>query len=418
MNNSFFKKHLVFRKALLITFISTCFLSACVTPGSRGGLGGIGPQLSSIIEKKGEVDYQADRPRLDIIIPTFDPGLPEGVDYVKDGVWPELRRAEANRFALILKDELEKTNQFGAIRVTPSKDATGDLYILGSIDESDGRDVEVDIELFDISGNRWFSKSFDHEVEETFYDVYRNNGKDPYRPLFTEIAEYIVKKMKRFSSVELLNLKNLTDLRFAASFSDDAFKEYLSFDGQHVELIGMPSKNDPMLIRTKAIRVRDQLFVDHLQDEYEIFNDNMSSSYSMWQRESMLESIAASEARSKAAGQAILGILAVGVAIASVASGSGSGYNRDAGKDLLAITGAVGGAVLIKESFKTSAEAKVHRDALDELGRSIDLEVAPQVVEFEKKTVELTGDINEQFAQWRSFLKKIYHQEATPEVQL
>jgi hypothetical protein len=37
------------------------------------------------------------------------------------------------------------------------------------------------------------------------------------------------------------------------------------------------------------------------------------------------------------------------------------------------------------------------------------------VIEFEKKTVELTGTAKEQFAQWRAFLKQIYAQEATPD---
>ena len=73
---------------------------------------------------------------------------------------------------------------------------------------------------------------------------------------------------------------------------------------------------------------------------------------------------------------------------------------------------------MLKKSFQTSEEAKVYRDALSELGQSIDLEIAPQVIEFEKKTVELTGDAAEQFAQWRNFLKLIYQAQATPEVRL
>lgn len=418
MSNIFLNKNKCFKKALLVFMMSTFFLSACVIPGSRGNFGGVGPKLSSEVDENGIVTYSDNKPRLDIIIPTFNPGLSKNVDYVKDGVWPELRRAEANRFALILKEELIKTNRFGAIRVTPNQDATGDIYILGSIEESDGRTVEINLELYDISGDRWFSKDFDHEVDEAFYDGYRNSGKDPYIPVFAEAAEYIVDKLDGFSAIELNTLKSLTDLRFAASFSDDAFKEYLKIDGEHVELLGLPSKDDPMLIRTKAIRVRDQLFVDHLQDEYELFNSSMNDSYSIWQKESMLESIAAGEARNKAVGQAVLGVLAVGLSIASLVSGSSSKGNLGSGKDLVAIAGAVGGAVLINESFKTSAEAKIHRDALEELGRSIDLEVAPQVVAFEQKTVKLTGDASQQFSQWRAFLKKMYLQEETPEAQL
>ena len=60
----------------------------------------------------------------------------------------------------------------------------------------------------------------------------------------------------------------------------------------------------------------------------------------------------------------------------------------------------------------------MHRDALEELGQSIDSDLAPQVVAFEEKSLELTGSVKEQFAQWRTFLKKMYLEEQTPEVKL
>jgi len=83
-----------------------------------------------------------------------------------------------------------------------------------------------------------------------------------------------------------------------------------------------------------------------------------------------------------------------------------------------AIVGGVVGAKLLTDSFQTSEEAKVHRDALEELGQSIDIDLAPRVIAFQKETVELTGTAKEQFAQWREFLQKIFEQEKTPQVQL
>ena len=83
-----------------------------------------------------------------------------------------------------------------------------------------------------------------------------------------------------------------------------------------------------------------------------------------------------------------------------------------------AVVGGVVGAKLLTDSFRTSEEAKVHRDALEELGQSIDIDLAPRVVAFEKETVKLTGTAAEQFAQWREFLQKIFEQEKTPQVQL
>jgi len=73
---------------------------------------------------------------------------------------------------------------------------------------------------------------------------------------------------------------------------------------------------------------------------------------------------------------------------------------------------------LIEKSFQTSEEAKVHREALNELGQSLNVELEPKVVEFDQKTVELTGTAKEQFAQWRTFLQQVYAAEATPDTQL
>jgi hypothetical protein len=52
------------------------------------------------------------------------------------------------------------------------------------------------------------------------------------------------------------------------------------------------------------------------------------------------------------------------------------------------------------------------------MGGSINLEFSPQVVEFENETVELTGNAEQQFSQWRLFLQSIFEQESTPDVML
>ena len=73
---------------------------------------------------------------------------------------------------------------------------------------------------------------------------------------------------------------------------------------------------------------------------------------------------------------------------------------------------------MLSSSFKSREEANLHKDAIEELGESINLDLAPQVVSFEEETVELTGNIQEQFTQWREFLKRIYEQEVTPGMML
>lgn len=410
-------------------------LSGCVT---NSGSSSIGPRLSSFFG--GTVDARVDesKPKLDVIVSVFDPGIPEDPGASQDpgtseesggsqgsevpneqAIWPDLRRAEANRFAYKLKLALEETGAFGAVRVTPDRTATGDLYIAGTIRESDGEDVKIGIKVFDISGRQWIDTSFSHSVEDAFHNDIRNKGKDPYDPVFEKAATTIAALLHEHTADELVGLTRLTDLRFGASFSEQAFNQHLVLDEGRFKLTSFPSDDDPMLVRTRAIRVRDQLFVDGLQDNYRSFNEQMTASYLVWQKQSMLELQAAREARLEAAGEALLGILAIGLAVvagASAADASSPSESR------VLMTGSVAagiiGASLLQGSFQTSKEVAIHRDALKELGQSIDIELAPRVIEMEKETVKLTGSAKEQFAQWRKFLQMIYAKESTPNVQL
>ncbi len=413
---------MLFKKIITIFVILTFFLSGCATHNRTTST--VGPLPSSSYSKsysKAVKNQPATPgPLLEVIIPVFDPGLPEDMseEDAKD-VWPELRRAEANRFALKMKEALEATGKFGAVRVTPDGSATGDLYILGRIEASNGKEAAMEIEVVDISGKRWLEKSFEHEVSPDFHRDQRNKGIDPYDPLFEKAAAKIVEELSDHSLQELSDLQYIADLRFGTNFSEETFMPYMETRGNIFSLVSKPSDNDPMLVRVRAIRVRDQLFIDSLQDNYASFSDQMNESYLMWQEESLFETQAARAAKRKSTGQAIGGALLIGLAVLSGVAGSNSNSTgASAAGTAGAILGGLAGASLLSKSFKTSEEAKVHRDALNELGQSIDMELSPRVIAFEKQSVELTGDAGEQFAQWREFLKKIYAEEQTPDVQL
>jgi hypothetical protein len=134
----------------------------------------------------------------------------------------------------------------------------------------------------------------------------------------------------------------------------------------------------------------------------------------MWQKQSLLETEAERAAGRKAMGQAIGGVLLVGLAVLSAVAGSRSNSTGGSAAGATgAILGGMAGASMISGSFKTSEEAKIHREALGELGQSVDMALAPQVIAFEKESVELTGNAKEQFMQWRTFLQKIYAEEMT-----
>lgn len=410
---------MIVKKLIAVFMIYIFLLSGCAS-NSRTASTRVGPPLSSSYSEPEKTEVVTNTSKLEVIIPVFDPGLPEDPDdYEDENIWPELRRAEANRFAYKLKEKLEATGRFGAVRVTPDATATGDLYVIGRIEKSNGEEVEIELEVIDISGKIWLDDSFEYEVSEAFHKDQRNEGLDPYDPLFTEAAAEIVEELRKHDREELKELQYLADLRFGANFSEKSFKRYMKVNGGKFTLVSKPSDDDPMLQRIRAIRVRDQLFIDGLQDNYASFSEQMNDSYLMWQEQSLLEVQAERAASRKVLGQRVGGALLIGLAVLSAVAGSNSNsVGGSAAGATGAILGGVAGASVLSDSFKTSEEAKVHRESLNELGQSVDMALAPQVIAFEKESVELTGDAKEQFKQWRAFLQKIYAEEMTPDVQI
>ena len=398
----------------------------------------VGPALSKTIEKAEQAQKQAtDAPTrtLDIVVPAFDAGLTS----TKDGdapVWPELRRAEANLFAIELKNALERTEKFGAVRVTPDRSATAAIYVMGRIAESKGHSVEIDLAVADISGRDlvhekggfgfgkrkpkmhdiFKTKSFSLDVDEKFFKNLRHKNQQPYQPLFDEAAAFVVDLLKTNDDKQANDLNKLTDMRFAASFSQDAFAEHMETKQGRVILTSLPSENDSMYQKVRAIRVRDQLFVDQLQIDYEQFAAKIAPSYRLWQEQTLTEYQAQKQAKKDAAKAAVGAALMLGLAIAAGSSAYDNNY--DPVGDTLATTTMVGagmiGIGLASDAIKSSEEAKMHNDLIKELGESVEIDVAPKVVAFEEKEKELVGDAKEQFSQWRAFLKTIYELEKTP----
>ena len=395
---------------LIYLIILTHVLTGCATTSSSGNLK-TGPQLASAQEQNKEIPYQG--VKLDVIIPVFSPGLSDSAaEYEEEGIWPELRRAEANRFAYKLKTALDESGKFGAVRVAPNSTASGDLFAVGEIIESNGQELEFSLNVVDASGKQWLNDTIEYEVGEGFYKNPRNDGKDPYDPAFDKAAQAIIEALLKQQQSELAQLQNINDLRFAASFNEQAFMEYLDTSGQQIKLVSMPSDADPMFQRVKSIQVREQLFVDNLQQNYSAFSQQMDDSYLAWQEASATEMQLRKEAKTKSIWKMIGGAVLIGAAVAAATSGSSNDprFARD--------LATVAGGVLISSGFKSREEAKFHQEALNELGESVNLEMAPQVMTYEEESVELTGDIDEQFRQWRDFLNRMYQLEATPDVQL
>lgn len=387
-------------------FFIVMLLGACATTST-------GPSYQSLDEKakKSIQDAFVNSDPFDVSIGVFNPGIPtNATDYGEDGVWPELRRAEALRFAVQLRDIMTETGLYGAVRVTPDLSSSSDLYVKAKIISSNGEDISLKVTVTDSTGRVWINnKRYSHRVKPITFSNPRNKKGNklvvgPYEPLFKKINSDIEKYLsRRIKSKEADTINVITDLRFAQNFSPEAFSDVLKNRGTKYSLNGKPSKNDPMLRRIKSIQYRDQMFIDTLQTHYDGFNASMEDSYKIWQEQSFAESKAAREAANAAFWQGVAGA----VVLAATAAAAADSDSYSAARNTAVVGSAVAGS-LFSGSFKSSKEAKIHRDSLNEIGSSIDGSLSPSVIEMEDTTVTLTGTASEQSSQWKAILKKIY----------
>jgi len=341
---------------------------------------------------------------LDIGIARLNDGL-ELTDE-DDTVFPEIRFAEATYFSNQLAKILEKSGAWGAVRVIPNTDIVVDLYITGTILQSDGETLKLDIEVYDSSGKKWFAKNYKQRVGKYAYDRRLKSLADPFHNLFVRIANDLLAYREGLSNQKAEKLRQLSELRFAQLFSPEAFDTYVGKkrDGTLV-IERLPASDDSILKRIQKIRERDYLYIDSMQDYYDEFSQRMHLPYQDFRRASFDSVVKARQLKKKGNNTLIAGVSAVLVGIYGRSQAT-TRLSNDAG----IATAAVGGYV-IKSGLEMKQQAAAYNESVAEMGISLEAEIAPRVIELEDQTVTLTGSVQAQYLQWQDLLQKIYQQE-------
>lgn len=403
---------------LLICLFLSAFLSACASTGGAGGGFGastVGPKRIEPAEATNASGPKIAKPFM--VVPVFDPNIPDDKKRIEElAIWPEVRRTEAVRSAVTLTEKLADTNAFEGVRATPDSETSAHLYTLGKILKSNGREFDVEINVVSIDGDSVFKKKYSFTVDEyDLSDPRKGRNSDLYEDFFVEIATDIAARVKRFDQDDRDELARVEELRYADFFEPNFSNQFTSQDMfGRTKITSYPNSQDPMMRRIAALKVQDQMFIDNLQNDYQDFYDVSNDAYATWQRAAYTETVAASEARQRAAVKGMVGLLAIAGA---VAVGNDAGYT-DYGSQLGAVALAVGGVAAIKGAMGDSKQAKAHKETLSELGKSLNAEIAPKVMELEDTQIELKGSAQEQYATWRSALRRVYEQEQVPDVAL
>ena len=339
---------------------------------------------------------------LDVGIYVLDPGPISDEDRER-GINEDVRNAEARFIAVHLRNTIQQTGHWGAVRVIPTQSEAVEVGITGEIKKSDGETLELQVDAYDATGTRWFSKRYEKRVPLSTYDGTKEG--EIFQDVYNRIANDLYWKKAELSAETIDQVHRVARLRFASSLAPQAFDEHLKSNDGLYEIQRLPAADDPMFDRVLQIREREYLMVDVINGYYDNLYAEMSRPYFDWRRLSLEEAAALAELKRKSTQRYLLGSAMIVGAIAIEVLGGNT--NTQTLRDVMVI----GGATTIKSGADLGAQKKIHKEAIREMGESFQAEVSPMVVEIEGQTTEITGSAEEQFIKWRELLRQIYESE-------
>jgi hypothetical protein len=352
------------------------------------------------------VQAQAEVPEdrlLDVGIALFDSNLPKTGDDPGEGIFRNVREAESRFIPNRLKDTLQGTGHWGMVRVVPERSEAMDVHVSGKILRSDGEVLELEVAVRDSTNRLWFERDYEARADSAMYADSAVLGRDPFQSIYNIIANDMLEYRDKLRPVQFTEIRRVSELKFARSLAPESFGDYLEEDREgELKVVRLPARDDPMLDRVRRIREREYMFIDTLNDHYATFQFQMEEPYDSWRKFGYEELIARREVERTAMWQKLLGVAAIAGAFA-INENAGSSVDDTARAVLVA-----GGIEMLRAGFQTGKEAKIHADALAELGESFNADIEPVVVQAQGETRRLQGSAETQYHEWRKLLQEIY----------
>ena len=384
--------------ALFSMALTALLLAGCVVQDQR--------PMPRITAERATTEVAQDE-LLDVGVRLFDPNVPESEqEREKRRIFPDVRKAESRYIPVLIRDTLESTGQWGQVRVLPP-DGTGmDVFIDGRIIESDGRELRLDVVVTDAAGRTWLRKTYEGQADTRAYKDVVSKPRDPFENVYNTLANDLLAARRALTREQRVQLRQVSDLRFAADLAPYAFGGYLAKDRKGIySPTRLPAEDDPVVLRMQRVRERDYALVDTLNEYYASFADGVDDPYTNWRKYNHEELEAESQAKREALTRQVLGAVAV-------VGGIMAGQETNSSAGSAAATAAVlGGMYAFKSGFDKRAEIKVHAESLKQLGESFQSEVQPMVVDVEGRTLQLKGSAEQQYAEWRQLLRELYEDE-------
>ena len=315
----------------------------------------------------------AENRMLDVSIGVFDVEQKNaGPAEVGDWIFQEILEIESQYLPVVLRNTLVEANHWGAVRVLPKPDPSADIQISGTIYQSNGISLDMNLIAVDSTGREWLNRRYS----------YRNNGtmsrdqQDPFQSAYNQFSNDLAAVLANQADADLLNVRRVTEMRYAADLSPETFADTMAQDENgHVQVVRLLADNDPMLERVGRMRLRHHIFIDTLDEYYQALQRDVQNVYDLWRvysREQILE--IEDERRTE----------------------SGLG-NR--------------GFAAISNNWYRYQANKMFEQEWNELAEGFTSEVAPSILELNRRVYGLTGNVEDQYDQWRELLRQFYRLE-------
>ncbi len=356
---------------------------------------------------------------LDARIQIFDPGkLPTSVNASR-GLSEEIREAESHFIAVQLKNAMQQTGHWGAVRVVPAATSGNEVLVTGCIVKSNGEVLKLKVSANDATGMQWFKdKVFKGAVSDKMYKEAADDQLEVFQNVYNHIVNDLSTYRMTMTPKQVQEVRQVAEMRFAEGLAPSAFSGYLQREkGKScIKIDRLPSEDDEMMERVRRVRERDYMLVDTLDAQFEGLHRKMGDAYTDWRKTRLDEMNMIRKVDAKRNAQRLTGALLIGSAIllGAAAQSSNAQMNMGIGASIGAAANA--GMTIVMEAERISEESEINKVALEEIGVSFAADVKPTVLKVEGETVNLTGSARAKYQQWREVLASLYAVETETEM--
>ena len=310
---------------------------------------------------------------------------PEEITLPGAAIFAEIRNTETHYLPAALRHTLQTSNQWGIVRVLPDTDPSLDLLITGTILESTGAELLVQVHAADSTGRVWLDKTYADVARAADYpDSIPSlrgggitDGPDPFQDLHAAIANDLLAVRNSLGTAEVARIQEVTQLRYAADLAPEAFSSYLQTDAAgQLTLTRLPASNDPLLEHVADIQARHDVFIDTIDEYYEALYQDVKPRYDVWRQYSFEQVMDQRDNAERARnGEAVLG---------------------------------TGSFEALSQNYNRYKWSKIFEQEFVALASGFVSETAPAVLELSRNVSGLSGPVEDLYSQWRVYLRGLY----------